>query len=159
MTLAAFLLAAALGRGRRRRGRLLGGALRAEAVDRLAELGAEPLQRGRRLGAGARRLLLLVEDGQQRADGAHLGAPDARLLYNLGSLHMRLSQSEEAAAMFSEAIAAEPTHVKAMGNLASLRNAAGRFAEGIALLETALGLEGRQGRLPADLAVALGVWH
>jgi len=87
------------------------------------------------------------------------GAPDARLLYNLGSLHMRLSQSEEAAAMFSEAIAAEPTHVKAMGNLASLRNAAGRFAEGIGLLETALGLEGRQGRLPADLAVALGATH
>jgi Tfp pilus assembly protein PilF len=77
---------------------------------------------------------------------------------------MQLGQSEEAAAMFRRAIAVDTEHVKAMGNLAALLVASKRHAEAVVLLERALTTLGSsdeiaQGKLPADLAVALGGAH
>ena len=62
--------------------------------------------------------------------------------------------------MFEAAITADPAHVKAMGNLAAVRIGAARHAEAVALLERALSVsEMEQGKLVADLAVALGSAH
>ena len=62
--------------------------------------------------------------------------------------------------MFEAAITADPAHVKAMGNLAAVRIGAARHAEAVALLERALSVsEMEQGKLVADLAVALGGAH
>jgi Flp pilus assembly protein TadD len=85
------------------------------------------------------------------------------MLYNKGTLHMQLGQGNEAMEMFRGAIAVDPEHVKAMGNLAGVLVASKRHAEAIVLLERALTTlssdqvtDTAQGKLPADLAVALG---
>ena len=95
--------------------------------------------------------------------------PDARFLYNKGVLSLQLGQEDEAARMLEGAISADPQHVKAMGNLAAVWTSKGRHADAAALLEQALSVlnggmdEGTsaaaQGKLPADLAVALGNAH
>ena len=51
---------------------------------------------------------------------------------------MQLGQGEEAAAMFRGAIAVDPAHVKAMGNLAAVLLGTHRHAEAIMFLERAL---------------------
>jgi tetratricopeptide (TPR) repeat protein len=80
------------------------------------------------------------------------------MLYNKGTLHMQLGQGDEAMEMFRGAIAVDPAHVKAMGNLAAVLAASKRHAEAVVLLERALTTltDTAQGKLPADLAVALG---
>ena len=55
--------------------------------------------------------------------------PDARFLYNKGVLHLQLGEPLQAGLMLEAAIRADPTHVKAMGNLASVRGNDGRYAD------------------------------
>ena len=62
---------------------------------------------------------------------------------------MQLGQTQEAEAMFVGAIAVDPGHVKAMGNLAAVFLAAKRHAEAVTLLDhalTELNNEGRRSR-------------
>jgi tetratricopeptide (TPR) repeat protein len=127
-----------------------------ERYDQLAQLASSPAAWSR-LGRmafltgdpdGAIRLVARAADVSRQE-----GAPDAEAFYEfqLGDLQRATGKLDRAAAAYRRSLGALPEYVPAMAGLAAVRNAQGRRAEAIELLETATA------RLPQpDLVAALG---
>jgi predicted O-linked N-acetylglucosamine transferase (SPINDLY family) len=103
------------------------------------------------------------KDAVEKYDlAAQINPHSSRLFYNLGRLYDELLDSEKANACYRKALDLDPKFVKPRINLGLNLNQAGRFSEGLSMLEYALAIEPDVDFIFGNLLHAkmqLGLWR